>query len=166
MKKLWIVGLLAIVFATGCKDKDTNTIQQQEQGTLPDNNADTIPPAESDTTNTDTLAKGDTGKASLDWTGNYAGNFPCGDCQGIMTKITINDDNTYTLSSQYVGKEDEPTVYKGKFNWDKAQNVITLDAEGDHLKFKVMENMLKKLDKFGNDEQYGPKARWFLHKTV
>jgi len=96
--------------------------------------------------------------------------LPCGgDCKGIKTEITLKADKTYALSSQAIGRDAKPALYKGTYYLDKATNVITLDAEGDHLKFKIIDDgadgMLQKLDKFGADEQGGPPARYFLHKV-
>lgn len=101
--------------------------------------------------------------------GKYSGNLPCGgDCTGIKTGIVLNN-GTYTLVSQAVGRDPEPVQYTGTYYLDKASNIVTLDAEGDHLKFKIMDDgadsMLKKLDKFGNEEKGGPPARYLLHKV-
>jgi len=71
---------------------------------------------------------------------------------------------TYALSSQYVGKETKPRVFKGTFYLDEATQIITLDAEGDHLKFTLLDNSVKKLDKFGEDEQGAPAERYVLKK--
>jgi len=71
---------------------------------------------------------------------------------------------TYSLYSQYVGKETKPRVFKGTFYLDAATQIITLDAEGDHLKFKLLDNSVKKLDKFGEDEQGAPAESYVLKK--
>jgi len=102
---------------------------------------------------------------SLDWPGTYIGTTPCsGDCTGIATNIKIEADSTYNLSVQAIGQEDKPRLFAGKFYWDTAKNVITLDAEGDHLKFKVQEGSLKMLDKFGDPKQGGPQSVYVLKK--
>jgi len=158
MKVLQIICLSALLsFATGCKkETETPSVQQMEQGTLPS--------VETDTVQADTISK--TNKIS--WNGKYSGNLTCGDCAGIKTEITLNADKTYTLLSQYTGKG-EPVTYNGTYSLDEATQVVTLDAEGDHLKFKIIDDgaygMLKKLDKFGADEQGGPAARYLLHKV-
>ncbi|MFP9097469.1 copper resistance protein NlpE [Flavobacterium sp. RHBU_24] len=166
MKKVLIPCLGALLlFATGCKDAENkNTIQQQEQGTLPNSTVDTIPPQVLDTMTADTVAA-NTEKPV--WYGSYSGSLPCGDCKGILTKLTLNADNTYMLSSQYLGKENKPNIYKGTYNLDD-KKIVTLDAEGDHLKFlvKAEDEMLVKLDKFGDPEKGGPAARYFLHKMA
>jgi len=166
MKKLLLICMMAVLgVATGCKDDKDTTVEQQEQGTLPDTRADTIPPPVTDTVVSDTVAANTTQNSG--WYGNYSGSLPCGDCKGILTKITLNNDKTYLLSSQYIGKQTAPTIYKGTYNLDN-KKIVTLDAEGDHLKFLVMEQeaMLKKLDKFGAPEQGGQEARYFLHKVM
>jgi uncharacterized lipoprotein NlpE involved in copper resistance len=162
MKTLKIT-VLAVLLALGAgcqKDDKKTSVEQQEQGTLPNIDNDTVPkdtPGGASATDTTDAAK---------WAGNYSGSLPCGDCKGILTKITLNNDKTYTLSSQYIGKETRPTVYNGTFNLDKS--IVTLDAEGDHLKFQLMpeDNMIVKLDKFGNEEQGGPAARYYLHRVM
>lgn len=101
----------------------------------------------------------------LDWAGRYSGVTPCADCPGIKTDMTINNDNTYSLSEQYLEKEKTPRTFKGKFSWDEKGSVITLDAEGDHHKFRVMENKLQILDKFGDPKQGGRADEFMLAKV-
>jgi uncharacterized lipoprotein NlpE involved in copper resistance len=166
MKNSLIICLTALlIIATGCKNEnEKTTIEQQEQGTLPGPESDTVLPAALDTVTVDTVAAN---TATGSWYGNYSGSLPCGDCKGILTKITLKTDKTYELSSQYLGKETKPHLYKGTYNLD-GKNIVTLDAEGDHLKFEVKEkdDMLVKLDKFGDPEQGSPAARYFLHKVI
>ncbi|WP_159799224.1 copper resistance protein NlpE [Flavobacterium sp. MK4S-17] len=103
---------------------------------------------------------------SLDWVGEYSGILSCWNgCEGYKHIIELKKDSTYTLTLQALGIDDKPRTLNGKFNWSDNGSIITLDAEGDHLKFKVMENMLKKLDKFGNEEQGAPQAKYLLHKV-
>lgn len=162
MKKIRMLVLALPFILASCKDeKPTPSVEQQEQGTLPNSEGlDTVKPR--DTVTVDTVAT--TGA----WYGNYAGSLPCGDCKGILTRISLSKDKTYTLSSQYLGKEKNPTIYKGMYNLDNTKNIVTLDAEGDHLKFLVVEkdSMIIKLDKFGDREKGGPAARYFLHKVL
>ena len=57
MKILQIICLLAVLsFAIGCKKEATEpSIEQQEQGTLPDSPSDTVPPMPTDTIAGDTV---------------------------------------------------------------------------------------------------------------
>ncbi|MHA3787428.1 copper resistance protein NlpE [Flavobacterium hauense] len=102
---------------------------------------------------------------SLDWAGAYSGVSPCADCPGIKTDITLANDNTYSLQEQYLEKEKTPRTFKGTFSWDEAESVITLDADGDHHKFKVMEGKLRMLDKFGDPKQGGKPEDFDLKKV-
>lgn len=38
--------------------------------------------------------------------GTYEGTLPAADCEGIKTILVINGDKTYTLKSEYIGRED------------------------------------------------------------
>lgn len=144
---LYILLVLSVI---SCKNKDNETTVK---------------------TQTDTIAKfgistPDTDK-QITFEGTYSGNLPCEYCKdkGLLTKIIITKDSTYSLLSQELGNEDMPRTFKGTYSFKKSDSIITLDAEGDHLKFKIMDGMIKKLDKFGNEEQGGPAARYLLHKV-
>lgn len=143
----------------GCKDTPKEPEGQQDLETLPEAVTDTV---DNDTVVADAAHNSNN---SLDWAGTYSGVTPCADCPGIKTEIVLNNDNTYALQEQYLEKEKTPRTFKGKFYWDKKGSVITLDAEGDHHKFKVMENQLKILDKFGDDKQGGKPSDFILPKV-
>jgi uncharacterized lipoprotein NlpE involved in copper resistance len=148
MKALQIICLFTLLgFAPGCKQEQKEpAVEQKEQGTLPETTADSVTVAPAADTHTS--------ENSLDWAGVYKGSLPCTDCPGIATELTLNKDNTYSLSSQAENKEKEPRIFKGTFTWDESKkNVVTLDAEGDHLKFKVQEGCVTMLDKFGDPKQ-------------
>ncbi len=89
---------------------------------------------------------------ALDWDGVYYGVLPCADCEGIETELTLNKDLTYTLITNYLGKE-EALGYElqGSFTWEG--NNIKLDGikkeEGSAL-YKVEENRVRHLDLEGN----------------
>lgn len=51
-----------------------------------------------------------------DVTAVYKGTLPCADCSGIDTTLTLYNDETYTMSSIYQGKNDnKPTIESGKW---------------------------------------------------
>jgi uncharacterized lipoprotein NlpE involved in copper resistance len=105
--------------------------------------------------------------ARTHWIGKetYKGTTPClKPCKGIMTEITIRQDSTYSLNVLALGQEETPRKFEGTFYWDKTKNVITLDANGDHHKFKVQEGSLKELDKFGDPKQLGKQEDYILKK--
>lgn len=140
-----LLCLIAATLVIGCKDGEKPTGTQTG-------------PADTKIT--------DHGISAEAWTGKYAGILPCWkDCDGLKTEIEVRADSTYTLSSQALRQEDKPRVFNGKYNFDKAKNTITLDAEGDHLKFLVQHGSLKKLDKFGDPEQGAPQEKYVLEKV-
>lgn len=89
---------------------------------------------------------------SLDWQGLYSGSLPCPDCNGILTKLELNNDNSYSLERIYLGKSEQAQKTEGTFNWNKEGSVITL-AHPENQKFRVIEGKLVQLDENGN--RYG-----------
>lgn len=88
-------------------------------------------------------------QTSLDWNGTYKGVLPCANCDGIETKLTLNEDKTYVISELYQGKGDtKPFESKGKFSFDKTGNIVTLDAT-DKRQYFVSENRIIALDQEG-----------------
>jgi uncharacterized lipoprotein NlpE involved in copper resistance len=149
MKMQYLFLILVTLVFSGCKNEQKDTTEQ----TLPDLPAGQAPDAAHNSQN------------SLDWEGTYKGTTPCLEpCKGIMTEITIKRDSTYSLSVQAIGQEETPRTFKGTFYWDKSKNGITLDANGDHHKFKVQEGSLKELDKFGDPKQLGKQEDYILKK--
>lgn len=99
------------------------------------------------------LNTGDTSQNSLDWKGSYSGVVPCADCEGILTRITLGDNNNYTLQTRYLGKSEEVISSTGSFEWNKEGNQIKLKdiKEGTApIYYKVGENQLTQLDLQGN----------------
>jgi len=148
MKRMQLLCLAAFMFI-GCKDGEKPTATQDAQ-------IDTI--VVPNEIVHDTPAPG--------WMGKYSGTLPCwNDCDGLKTEIEVRNDSTYTLSSQALGQEDKPRLFDGTYHYDTIKNTITLDAEGDHLKFLVRDGMLKKLDKFGDPEQGAPQEQYLLKRV-
>jgi len=84
---------------------------------------------------------------SLDWDGIYRGVLPCADCEGIQKTIYLNKDGTYKVKVKYLGKQDTPTEYSGKFGWSSQGNTITLnELNGQQIMYFVGENTLTQLD--------------------
>ena len=156
MKYLQLLCLAMALSLTACKDGEKADAVQSEPAAA----------AEATGLGNDKAPDMHNSENSLDWPGKYTGILPCWEgCDGYKHTIEIREDNSYTLWLQQLGQEKEPREFSGSFAWDEDNQVITLDALGDHLKFRVMENMLQKLDKFGNEEKGAPQARYFLHKV-
>ena len=102
---------------------------------------------------TSTQKAGDTSQNSLDWKGVYSGVLPCADCSGIATKMTLRENNTYVLQTQYLGKSNEVFTSEGNFAWTKNGSQIRLGnvKEGTGpAHYRVGENKLMQLDSNGN----------------
>ncbi|MBK9357677.1 MAG: copper resistance protein NlpE N-terminal domain-containing protein [Bacteroidales bacterium] len=110
---------------------------------------------------------GDNSSVSLDWPGVYTGTVPCADCEGIITTITLNNDQTYMISTVYKGKSYKVCENSGKFSWDEAGNTIKLGGISDAPnRYLVGENKLIQLDMEGN-RITGPLAEnYILSKSV
>ncbi|MDV6169532.1 copper resistance protein NlpE [Flavobacterium sp. DG1-102-2] len=157
MKRLQIICLITIImsFAVSCKETPKEKEGQQDQEVVPEMVTSPVTPS------VDSMASY---TDSTSWTGAYSGVSPCADCPGIKTDITLNHDKTYVLQEQYLEKEKNPRSFKGSFTIDETKKVITLDAEGDHHKFKVMDGKLRLLDKFGDEKQGGKPEDFVLAK--
>ena len=90
-----------------------------------------------------------TSQSSLDWAGVYEGVLPCADCPGIKTRLTLNRDGSYELSTLALEHPDAARVVRGQFSWNTGGNSITLDAQGDGRRFAVGEGRLSLLDRDG-----------------
>jgi heat shock protein HslJ len=76
---------------------------------------------------------------ALDWAGVYEGVLPCADCPGIRTRLTLNRDEAYELSTRRLERDQAPQVVRGRFAWQASGNAITLDAQGGGQQFLVGE---------------------------
>ncbi|PHS75774.1 MAG: hypothetical protein COB19_02820 [Porticoccus sp.] len=85
---------------------------------------------------------------SLTWEGVYSGVLPCADCQGIETNIILHRDNTFNLTTRYLGKDDQVFENSGTFRWNEAGRGIRLQGIADGPdQYQVGENQLIQLDK-------------------
>lgn len=88
---------------------------------------------------------------SLDWAGTYFGTVPCASCEGIETELILNEDETYKLTTNYLGRNDALEQEKtGTFTWSADGSTITLsEVDNGSLHYKVGENQLWQLDMKG-----------------
>lgn len=89
-----------------------------------------------------------TSEVALDWHGTYEGILPCADCEGIKSTITLNEDLTYSIKDQYLGKEDGIIESKGSFKWTDDGTTVILSDTNKNAYF-VGENTLTQLDESG-----------------
>ncbi len=109
------------------------------------------------------ITVGDNSMVSLDWNGTYQGILPCADCVGIRTQLTLNNDLTFVLMTQYSGKNDSVFKEVGKFVWNENGSSITLDNKNKQA-YQVGENILFHLDKSGKRITGDLSDRYILEK--
>ena len=111
-------------------------------------------------------ANGHVSANSLDWQGRYTGVLPCADCPGIVTLLTLEPDQSYRLSTYYLGKDEKLFERRGVFIWEEKGSVIHLQNSPDDLdRYQVGENILFQLDKQGNRINGDLAAHYILHKV-
>jgi uncharacterized lipoprotein NlpE involved in copper resistance len=93
---------------------------------------------------------GHNSRNSLDWAGTYEGVLPCADCPGIKTRLVLNSDGRFDLSTQYLERQVAPQTASGRFNWNSAGSTITLDAAGWGQQYRVGEGRLLQLNRDGS----------------
>lgn len=114
-----------------------------------------------------TLPTGDNSQTSLDWAGTYFNVLPCASCEGIETWVTLNQDGTFQLKTNYLGLNDaREEIFTGTFKWDDTGSMVQLegligDAPG---KYMVGENQIWHLDRDGNRIEGNLAERYILKK--
>ncbi len=138
MKKslLYSLFILTVILNTGCGE---NPDQAETDAEKANTDSTAILPDQHNSAN------------SLDWGGTYKGVTPCADCEGIETVLTLNQDNSYSIKTKYLGKADKAIEKKGSFIWNNAGNTVTLlGIERRPNQYFVGENKLIQLDMSGN----------------
>lgn len=87
-----------------------------------------------------------TSEMALDYHGVYEGTLPCADCEGIKTQLTVNDDNTFVLVSDYLGEEDAKFEDKGTYFIEDGEILVIQDEDGEQKYYKLQEGSLAQLD--------------------
>ena len=76
------------------------------------------------------------------YVGTFEGTLPCADCDGIKTVLTINEDTTYSLSSEYLGKKDGLFEQSGVYSLVMDGQVLELvtPSTGDKIYYRIVDN--------------------------
>lgn len=107
-----------------------------------------------------------TAQNSLDWNGTYNGTFPCADCEGIKTQLTLNSDSTYTLMQEYLGKT-EKIQETGKIQWkENGKSIILTSKEGYKQYFNIYEGRAVLCNAEGEESQSELAAYYILKKQM
>lgn len=140
--RIFLMAFALVLSFTACK----NTNKKQDDSSM--DNSENTENVMKENENPDAAHNSEN---SLDWAGTYEGVIPCADCPGIEMKVTLNQDNTYKMSMDYMERDTKSTS-KGDFEWNDEGSKITLFPEdGDaSIQFQVGENRLYQLDANGN----------------
>ena len=73
--------------------------------------------------------------------GVYEGTLPAADCKGIKTMLVINEDKTYTLKSEYIGKKNATFETCGVYHMigDSIIELIT-PSSGEKTYYRMLNN--------------------------
>ena len=130
MKKVLVLPLLVALGMTACVSTENTDSSETDMTT----NAPEAPPEWEDPV----------------WAGMYRGTLPCADCEGILTKIVLDQDLTYQKTMQYLGKEDTVFRQSGSFVWNDAEDEVTLKSEEEPNRYLLNDEKLIQLDADGN----------------
>jgi uncharacterized lipoprotein NlpE involved in copper resistance len=161
MKKLF-TSLSLAAFLLACQTKSTTEGGQDSTLTPPDETAAEAKALRPDTLNnpaavsTSSSASTTPGEADLlrQYAGTYQGTFPCADCEGIETTLTLNQNGRYTIARTYKGKGDgKPSTTGG--NWralaDGSRLELDFDKKDEITQFRAADERHLKL--LGRDGQ-------------
>jgi len=96
--------------------------------------------------------------------GVYEGTFPCADCEGIQTTLTIHSDSTYTLRSVYLGAKDGVFETSGVYHMPNATLIeLVTPSSGEKTYYKVLSEGLMLSDESGTVNQ-GELAAYYILK--
>lgn len=97
--------------------------------------------------------------------GTYEGTLPCADCDGIKTTLTIKDEQTYDLRSEYLNKKDGLFEESGVYNLVDDGKIIELvtPSAGTKTYYKILENAVVLSDSLGTVNE-GELAEMYILK--
>ena len=153
LKKLILLFMATGILFASCNNGAKELKNSADISTIKNTSTDSI------------LPTGDNSYNALDWEGTYVGIVPCADCEGIEKTIGLNKENTYTLSSKYLGKKADPIKTTGTFTWNKQGTKISLSGiENGPSQILVGENKLFLLDMSGNRITGNLAEKYILNK--
>ena len=99
--------------------------------------------------------------------GTYTGTLPAADCEGIKTTLTINEDKTYTLISEYIGVKDGTFETSGVYNLINPTLLeLVTPSSGDKTYYKVLDgNRVMLSDKEGTVNEGSLAEHYILTKN-
>ncbi|RZJ72566.1 copper resistance protein NlpE [Flavobacterium sp.] len=84
--------------------------------------------------------------ATMNWQGTYFGITDCANCEGIETRLQLNENKTYVLSVKPTKTKEKEFVQKGSFKWQGDMVVLQdLKVAGMAYMYKVEKNQVRQL---------------------
>lgn len=112
MKKMIFPVLLAGLFAVSCSKKEETKAEAPQAA------------------ETETVQQNAEEAAPKKHIGVFSGKFPCADCPGIETKLTLNEDGSFVLDETYLEKKDGNFTAKGSYEVSEDGSFVTVKEEG------------------------------------
>ncbi len=85
-------------------------------------------------------------KNALAYEGVYTGTLPCGDCNGLQTKLVLNQDNTFSYQQNYLDNSSKPQTTIETGSYRLKNNILTLPLADNNLRLLLGESALFYLD--------------------
>lgn len=77
-----------------------------------------------------------------DFYGTYEGVVPCADCPGIKTVLTLKDDTTYDLSTEYLEKGDGAIQTSGVYTLENDVITLITPSTNEETYYKIIDGKL------------------------
>ena len=87
---------------------------------------------------------------NLNFYGTYEGILPAADCEGIRTALTLNNDNTYVLRSEYIGEKDAIFESKGSYHFINGRLMELAQSSSNEKSYYKIQS-LKKMSTYQKD---------------
>jgi uncharacterized membrane protein/heat shock protein HslJ len=97
-----------------------------------------------------------------DFSGIYAGEIPCSDCEKIIYQLQLNEDLTYYSKVIYQGKSDIPVEKSGIYSFKNKLTIQLEEKEGSMNYFKKSGKRLLMLDKNGKEITGDQSEKYYL----
>ncbi len=81
-------------------------------------------------------------ESTQDFYGTYQGVLPCADCPGIKTVLTLRDDTTYDLSTEYLEKGDGEVVTSGVYTLENDVITLITPSTNEETYYKILDGKL------------------------
>ncbi len=143
MKTFKIMLLCLPLLLGACKGKTTDSSVSNEK---------TVTDPQTDNSRRSLNAPKTMEELLTNFTGTFSGTLPCADCGGILTTLTLNEDGTYILETEYQGKGDN-NKFTDRGKWTPSEDLAFVElgydkkGEDSPVYYALIDkNTLEKLD--------------------